>query len=238
MIPIGSRAGIGRNLASLAAVAACMVAGPAVAAGDPEQRPPVSAAPLTAPATDARFLLVDDTVGDPGFTPDSAADSPTESSGAFDTGRGDLGEDNDLAARAGQRRRRIAPHEPVPAVDAPDPLAGTPRIDPSTTGADAERMLTTMLPRRDDSPRDWQATIEPLHACGEPRALPPCVPPPPCHPADPPAPFDLVGVAGMPTCGPIYRGPCAPRSASPHTGAFRWLHAAHDRFFDLFYTPR
>ena len=71
----------------------------------------------------------------------------------------------------------------TPADAAPDPLADTPRIDPSTTGADAERTLATMLPPRSDAPPDWAAPLEPLHDCGEPRALPPCVPPPPCHPA-------------------------------------------------------
>jgi len=96
---------------------------------------------------------------------------------------------------------------------------------------------------RHSVPAGWnvsagQAPLEPLHACGEPRALPPCVPPAPCHPADPPAPYDLVGVAGVPSCGPIYRGPCAPRSATVHEGPFRWLHALHDRFFDLFYRSR
>jgi hypothetical protein len=124
------------------------------------------------------------------------------------------------------------------AIAVPDPLAGTPRIDPATTGVDAERNLATMLPPRNDSPLDWQAELEPLHDCGEPRALPPCVPPPPCHPAAPSMPYDLVGVGGVPSCGPIYRGPCAPRSAATHAGPFRWLHALHDRLFDLFYRSR
>ena len=121
---------------------------------------------------------------------------------------------------------------------APDPLAGTPRIDPATTGGDAERSLATMLPPRTDAPTDWHASLEPLHDCGEPRALPPCVPPPPCHPADPPSPYDLIGAGGVPSCGPIYRGPCAPRSAAAHEGPFRWLHALRDRLFDLFYRAR
>jgi hypothetical protein len=126
----------------------------------------------------------------------------------------------------------------APAAVAPDPLANTPRIDPATTGGDAERTLATMLPPRTDAWHDWQAPLEPLHACGEPRALPPCVPPPPCHPAAPPAPYDLVGARGVPSCGPIYRGPCAPRSATVHEGALRRLHALHDRVFDLFYRSR
>ncbi|MFM8984632.1 MAG: hypothetical protein ACKONH_00985 [Planctomycetia bacterium] len=131
--------------------------------------------------------------------------------------------------------RDEAPHDTASAaapaaVVVPDPLAGTPRIDPATTGIDAERNLATMLPPRNDSPRDWQAPLEPLHDCGEPRALPPCLPPP--------VPYDLVGVSGVPSCGPIYRGPCAPRSAATHDGPFRWLHALHDRLFDLFYRSR
>lgn len=132
---------------------------------------------------------------------------------------------------------------PAPTTAAPPtyglgPLVGVPRIDPAVTGPDVKRTLATMLPPRDDSPRDWQTFIEPLHAAGEPRALPPCVPPPPCHPADPAVPFDLVGVAGVPSCGPIYRGPCAPRSATVHTGPFRWVPTLHDRFFDHFYRSR
>ena len=138
--------------------------------------------------------------------------------------------------RADEAGGRATP-EAVPP-PAADPLAGTPRIDPSTTGADAEQTLATMLPPRSDAARDWVAPLEPLHHCGEPRALPPCVPPPPCHPAAPSAPYDLVGVGGVPSCGPIYRGPCAPRSATAHEGPFRWLHALHDRFFDLFYRSR
>jgi hypothetical protein len=185
-------------------------------------------------------VLVGDEVGDPGFSPGSAADSPTESSGAFDGVRGDLGTDEDLAGRErGPRRpRRLPSATPLPAPPPPDPLAGTPRIDPATTGVDAERIVATLLPPRSDAPRDWVAPLEPLHACGEPRALPPCVPPAPCHPARPPAPLDLVGVAGMPSCGPIYRGPCEPRSGTRHEGPWRWLASAHDRLVDFFYTSR
>ena len=120
----------------------------------------------------------------------------------------------------------------------PDPLAGTKQIDPATTGGDAEKILATLLPPRTDGPADWHAPLEPLHACGEPRALAPCVPPPPCHPALPPRPHDLVGQVGCPTCGPIYRGPCAPRSGECHDGPLAPLHRACDRLFDLFYTPR
>lgn len=180
-------------------------------------------------------VLVGDTVGDPGFVPGSAADSPTESSGAFDAVRGDLGAEDDLSGPGrGPGRSRSRP----PAAPLPDPLADTPRIDPATTGVDAERIVATLLPPRTDAPRDWVAPLEPLHACGEPRALPPCVPPAPCHPARPPQPFDLVGVRGTPSCGPIYRGPCEPRSGTRHEGPWRWLASAHDRLVDLFYTSR
>jgi hypothetical protein len=44
-----------------------------------------------------------------------------------------------------------------------------------------------------------------------------------------------VGVAGWPSCGPIYRGPCEPRTGTPHHGMFAWYHRLHDRFFDHFY---
>jgi len=105
-----------------------------------------------------------------------------------------------------------------------------------TTGKNAETILARMLKPRTDSWADWSAPLEPLHHCGEPRALPPrCVPPPPGHPSQPPHPFDLVGVAGEPSGGPIYDGPCAPRTGThdhcPHHRARR----AYDRFFDWFY---
>jgi len=117
----------------------------------------------------------------------------------------------------------------------PDPLRGTPAIRPETTGEDALEALATLLPGRSDSPFDWYAPVEPLHRPCEPRALSPCVPPPPCHPSEPPQPFDLVGVPGCPSGGPIYRGPCAPRTGTPHTGPFAWYHRLHDRCFDHFY---
>ena len=98
--------------------------------------------------------------------------------------------------------------------------------------------LEAMLPPRTDSPADWQAGLEPLHSCGEPRLLPPCVPPPPCHPANPPRPFDLIGVAGMPTRGPIYRGPCQPRTGTHDCGPLPRVHRAHDRAFDWFYRAK
>lgn len=130
-----------------------------------------------------------------------------------------------------------APPQAAPTIP-PDPLAGTPRIDPATTGPDAERILASMLPPRSDSPADWHAPFEPLHDCGEPRMLPPCVPPPPCHPALPPRPYDLVGVRGTPTCGPMYGGPCAPRTGSHDDGRLPRLHRVPDRFFDWFYRSR
>ena len=84
----------------------------------------------------------------------------------------------------------------------------------------------------------WAATVECLYAPGEPRALPPCVPPPPCHPSAPPMPYDLVGVAGVPSCGPIYRGPCEPRMGTHDDLPFWRLHRVRDRLFDWFYTAK
>jgi len=117
----------------------------------------------------------------------------------------------------------------------PDPLKGTPKIPADKTGQDAEKVLARMLKPRSDSWADWSSGVEPLHACGEPRALPPCVPPPPCHPSQPPDPYDLVGVPGEPSCGPIYEGPCAPRTGTHDACAHPHLHRLSDRFFDLFY---
>lgn len=107
-----------------------------------------------------------------------------------------------------------------------------------TPAADAAARLESLLPPRTDSPGDWSASFEPLHRCGEPKLLPTCVPPPPCHPALPPVPFDLVGVAGLPTCGPIYRGPCEPRTGTHDAGPLPRLHRVHDRMVDWFYAPR
>jgi hypothetical protein len=129
--------------------------------------------------------------------------------------------------------------EPLVASDLPlDPLAGTKKIDPATTGPDAPSKIESLLPPRTDTAADWYAPLEPLHRCGEPRLLPTCVPPPPCHPSLPPRPFDLVGVRGCPTCGPIYRGPCAARTGSHDAGPHPRIHRVHDRLFDWFYTPR
>ena len=120
----------------------------------------------------------------------------------------------------------------------PDPLAGSPWIDPATTGPDAESVLATLLPPRSDSPLDWMAPLEPLHDCGEPRLLPRRVPPPPCHPALPPCPYDLVGAQGAATCGPIYGGPCAPRTGTHDASRLPRVHRVHDRLFDWFYRTR
>lgn len=107
----------------------------------------------------------------------------------------------------------------------------------TATAGDASDTLAKLLPPRTDTPTDWHAPLEPLHDCGEPRVLPPCIPPPPCHPSLPPQPFDLVGARGCPTCGPIYRGPCAPRTGTHDVGPLPRLHRVHDRLFDWFYAP-
>lgn len=134
-------------------------------------------------------------------------------------------------ARADDAAPRI---EPIP----PDPLTGTADVSPTVTGRDANAAMPGLIPPRSDSFADWQAGLEPLHYCGEPRALPPCVPPPPCHPAAPPHPTDLVGVDGVPTRGPIYRGPCQPRSGCREASHLSWLHRLPDRLFDAFYRSR
>jgi hypothetical protein len=108
-------------------------------------------------------------------------------------------------------------------------------IDPRPEKGD---VLARMLPPRSDTASDWYAPLEPLHRCGEPRLLPTCVPPPPCHPALPPQPLDLVGMHGAPTCGPIYHGPCAPRTGTHDDGPHPRVHRVHDRLFDWFYAPR
>jgi hypothetical protein len=189
-----------------------------------------------------------DTPGDPSFTPPSAADSPAEPSGPFDAVRGDIGEDDDIseeekrrrAAKSArsERRKRRATGEPSPADRIPNPLAGTPQIDPATTGKDAETILASLLPHRSDTPFDWFAPLECLHGPGEPRALPPCVPGPPCHPSLPPHPYDLVGMRGEPSCGPIYGGPCAPRTGSHDHCPHPHLHRLCDRLFDAFYKTK
>lgn len=135
------------------------------------------------------------------------------------------------AARCQEPDYRV---EPVPS----DPLAGSPITDPAATGQNVETIFASLLPPRSDSPLDWIAGPEPLHHCNEPRALTPCVPPPPCHPAEPPAVYDLVGAEGAPSCGPIYGGPCQPRAGTRGSGLLARLHWIPDRLFDLFYTAK
>lgn len=119
-----------------------------------------------------------------------------------------------------------------------DPLAATPSIGAEVTGPYAKGELAAMLPPRTDSPMDWQAGLEPLHECGEPRWLPPCIPPPPCHPSCPPQPLDLIGAHGFSTAGPRYRGPCCPRTGIHDDGPFPCMHRLHDRAFDWFYRSK
>ena len=183
-----------------------------------------------------------DTPADPGETSPSAANSPTQSSGPFDAVRDDLGEDDDLSEQAAVRRRtrleRMNEQQRKAAESVgklPDPLKGTPKINPEQTGQDASRLMAKILKPRSDSWADWYAPLEPLHRCGEPMALPPCVPPPPCHPSMPPAPYDLVGVQGVPSCGPIYEGPCRPRTGTHDDCPHPRVHRVYDRFFDAFY---
>lgn len=119
-----------------------------------------------------------------------------------------------------------------------DPRAATVPLGQSAPSRDTKARIASMLPPRTDSPADWQAGIEPLHYCGEPRLLPPCVPPPPCHPGSPPQPLDLIGNPGAPTCGPIYRGPCNPRTGTHDAGPLPRMHRLHDRAFDWFYRTK
>ncbi|RLS47636.1 MAG: hypothetical protein DWH87_06625 [Planctomycetota bacterium] len=111
-------------------------------------------------------------------------------------------------------------------------------IDGVTTKTSIDEILARALPLRSDRAGDWLAGSEPLHQCGEPRWIEPCIPLPPCHPSHPPHPYDLVGVAGDPTCGPIYRGPCCPRTGTHDDGPLPRLHWANDRLFDAFYQTK
>lgn len=111
-------------------------------------------------------------------------------------------------------------------------------IDGVTKATSIDEILARTLPRRSDRRLDWSAGAEPLHRCGEPRWIEPCIPLPPCHPSHPPHPYDLVGVDGEPTCGPIYRGPCCPRTGTHDDGPLPRLHRVNDRLFDAFYRTK
>ena len=111
-------------------------------------------------------------------------------------------------------------------------------IDKVTAKTSIAEILAVTLPSRTDTGADWSAGPEPLHRCGEPRWIEPCIPLPPCHPSLPPHPFDLVGVPGEPTDGPIYGGPCCPRTGSRDDGPWPHLHRVHDRLFDAFYRTK
>lgn len=111
-------------------------------------------------------------------------------------------------------------------------------INEVTTKTSIDEILARALPLRSDRAGDWLAGSEPLHQCGEPRWIEPCIPLPPCHPSHPPQPYDLVGVAGDPTCGPIYRGPCCPRTGTHADGPLPRLHWVNDRLFDAFYQTK
>ena len=141
-----------------------------------------------------------------------------------------------VTLRDPQRHDGTAPQQTKQ--DRQDSSAGIVGIGPEAARREGEDRLAKMLPPRTDSPRDWHAGIEPLHYCGEPRVLSSCIPPPPCHPSSPPRPFDLIGVSGAPTCGPIYRGPCCPRTGTNDGGSLLRTHRLHDRAFDWFYRAK
>ena len=111
-------------------------------------------------------------------------------------------------------------------------------IDGVKTKTSIDEILARTLPLRSDRVGDWSAGAEPLHHCGEPRWIDPCIPLPPCHPSYPPHPWDLVGVVGEATCGPIYRGPCCPRTGTHDGDHLPRLHRINDRFFDAFYRTK
>jgi hypothetical protein len=218
---------IPRRRLEIACLVALVLASSAIAAAESQ--------PEAAPRRVPRVIVLTgaDTPGDPGFTQPSAADSPAESSGPFDTNRGDVGHEEDIGAGSRQSLTRGDRERNAGAI--PDPLRGTPLISPEATGRDALSILGKLMPGRSDSPYDWYAPVEPLHVGCEPYALPPCVPPPPCHPSEPPQPYDLVGLRGVPSGGPIYRGPCEPRTGTHDHCHFPWYHRLHDRFVDHFY---
>lgn len=140
----------------------------------------------------------------------------------------------------------VATHVPVNAADLADRVSMIAPA-PSDVMAAAEKAMEAEPPQLGaavvtPSPGTftgmWAAGVECLYGPGEPRALSSCIPPPPCHPSNPPNPYDLVGVAGVPTDGPIYRGPCEPRTGTHDDRHFWRLHRLNDRFFDWFYRAK
>ncbi len=122
---------------------------------------------------------------------------------------------------------------------APTPAALTSvSTDLDLAGPAVDMPAPTVTPNPNTRTGLWAATVECLYGPGEPRVLPPCVPPPPCDPSHPSNPYDLVGVAGVPTCGPIYGGPCDPRTGTHDDLPFWRLHRVHDRLFDWFYRSK
>ena len=111
-------------------------------------------------------------------------------------------------------------------------------LDAARVERETEAILARLLPPRSDAAADWAAGSSCLHAPGDPRWLTPCVPGPPCDPSLPPRPFDLIGIRGAPTGGPIHAGPCAPRTGSHECGPAPRLHRAHDWMFDRFYRAK
>ena len=118
--------------------------------------------------------------------------------------------------------------------------ASLPRLSPDSVTVERQTvaLLDRLLPPRSDADDDWSAGSACLHGPGEPRWITPCIPGPPCDPSRPPHPFDLVGVRGAPTAGPVYRGPCAGRLGSHDCGPAPRLHRVPDALFDRFYRPR
>ncbi|MBT6054628.1 MAG: hypothetical protein HOH16_04260 [Planctomycetaceae bacterium] len=96
--------------------------------------------------------------------------------------------------------------------------------------------LNQVVPQRSDSPSDWQTHSDARYRIGEPRILCPTVPPPLYHPTQSPSQFDLVGITGIPTHGPLCNGPCYRRVGS-RDGA-PWPIARHiqNAFTNYFYS--
>lgn len=199
-------------------LAACLVVGPAASAA------PATPAGKSAGTWKARPVALADTDGSSNAADgDEARSAPGNSAPAPSAGSGATAATKAAEPSLPRHAGRV---EEKRAVDA---------IDVKTT---LDEILARTLPPRSDRPGDWEAGLEPLHRCGEPRWIEPCIPPPPCHPALPPHPGDLVGVPGEPTCGPIYGGPCCPRTGSHDDGPAPRLHRLHDRLFDAFYRTK